>query len=199
MNTGKKISTFLVALAFCSPLHGQGNLKQTIDVVGQGMAGPVVSIDGATLIRTKNGITASLTMPTPAPGSYSYPAGNAFQPMVFAGHPEVFTGWMFVFNNPAGCSDPCNADDLGDTPARGGAFNFAGHVVGGSVLNLTGHVSTRSEPFSAAPGVPVDNPLGAEVHLAVAPHGGLQPDILPTQITFPIGTSAEWWLAIFLP
>ena len=70
MNTGNKVLTFLVALAFSGPLHAQGNHKQTIDVVGQGMAGPVVSMNGATLIRTKNGLTASLTMPTPAPGSY---------------------------------------------------------------------------------------------------------------------------------
>ncbi|TDG11270.1 hypothetical protein E2F43_18925 [Seongchinamella unica] len=196
MNTGNRVSTFLAALAFCSQLHAQSSLKETIDVVGQGMAGPVVSENGATLIRTKNGITASLTMPTPVSGSYNYPAGNAFQPLVFAGHPEAFTGWMFVFNNPEGCTDPCNGDDLGDTPARGGAFNFAGHAVGGSTLNLTGHVSKMSEPFA---GASIDNPFGAEVHLAVAPHGGLQPDLLPTQITFPIGTSAEWWLAIFLP
>lgn len=196
MNTVTKLTPLLAAIAVCSQLHAQGSLKKSVDVVGQGMAGPVVSAKGATLIRTKNGITASLSMPTPVSGSYTYPPGNVFQPLVFAGHPEVFTGWMFVFNDPANCSDPCNGDDLGDTPARGGAFNFAGHVVGGSTLNLTGHISKRSEPFA---GVPIDNPLGAEVHLAVAPHGGLQPDMLPTQITFPIGSGEVWWLAIFLP
>ena len=196
MNIAFSAPIFIAALFCCNQLQAEGSMKSTVDVVGQGMAGPVVSADGATLIRTENGITASLSMPTPVSGSYTYPIGNAFQPMVFAGHPEAFTGWMFVFNNPEACTDPCNGDDLGPTPARGGAFNFAGHVVGGSTLNLTGHISKRSEPFV---GVPIDNPLGAEVHLAVAPHGGLQPDLLPTQITFPIGTSAEWWLAIFLP
>jgi len=40
-------------------------------------------------------------------------------------------------------------------------------------------------------------PRTAEVHLAVAPHGGLQPNLLPDQITKPVGAPAHWWLAIF--
>jgi hypothetical protein len=117
-------------LAMSLQANAQGASHETVDVVGQSSAGPVVSEDGATIIRTKNGITASLKMPTPIPGSYTYPDGNAFQPFVFVGHPEVFTGWIFIFNNPAECSDGvCGSDDLGPTPARGGAHNFAGHSV----------------------------------------------------------------------
>ena len=184
-------------LAMSLQANAQGASHETVDVVGQSGAGPVVSEDGATIIRTKNAITASLKMPTPIPGSYTYPDGNAFQPFVFVGHPEVFTGWIFIFNNPAECSDgECGSDDLGPTPARGGAYNFAGHVVGGSTLKLTGHVSVGKEAFG---GVPLDNPSGAEVHLAVAPHGMVQPDFLPAQISRPIGNPALWWVAIFLP
>jgi hypothetical protein len=187
----------IALLALSVQAHAQGASKATVDVVGQSMAGPVVSEDGATVIRTNGGVTASLTMPTPVSGSYTYPPGNAFQATVLVGHPEVFTGWMFVFNNPAECSDGvCDLNDLGATPARGGAYNFAGHVVGGSTLNLAGHVSVGSAPFL---GVPLDNPLGADIHLAVAPHGMVQPDLLPTQITTPIGTPSHWWLAIFAP
>lgn len=182
-------------LAIGMQAHAQGASKTTEDVVGQGMGGPVVSEDGATLTRTKNGVTAHLTMPTPLPGSYSYPTGNAFQPTVLVGHPEVFTGWIFIFNDPTECSDGiCDSNDLGNTPARGGAYNFAGHPVSGSTLNLAGHISVGSPPFV---GAPLDNPLGAEIHLAVAPHGMVQPDLLPTQIKTPIGTGNEWWLAIF--
>ena len=113
------------------------------------------------------------------------------------GFPEAFTGWIFFFNYPDLCSDGvCGGDDLGLTPAMGGAYNFAGHVVGGKKLNFAGHVSVGSEAFG---GVPLSNPLGAEVHIAVAPHGMLQPDLLPTQITTPIGGPPHWWLAIFLP
>jgi hypothetical protein len=32
---------------------------------------------------------------------------------------------------------------------------------------------------------------------AVAPHGELQPQALPNQITKPIGTVDHWWLAEF--
>jgi hypothetical protein len=184
-------------LAISLQAHAQGASKQTEDVAGQGMGGPVVSEDGATLTRTKNGVVAHLTMPTPLTGSYSYPLPNAFQSTVLVGHPEVFTGWIFIFNNPAACTDGvCNGDDVGNPESRGGAYNFAGHPVNGSTLNLAGHVSVGTPaPF----GLPLDNPLGAEIHLAVAPHGMLQPDLLPTQINTPIGTPNEWWLAIFEP
>jgi hypothetical protein len=187
----------IALLAVSLQANAQGASHDTVDVVGQSSGGPVVSEDGATVIRTKNGVSASLKMPTPLPGSYTYPLTGPFQPEVFVGHPEVFTGWIFIFNNPTACSDGiCDSNDLGPTPARGGAYNFGGHVVGGSTLNLTGHVSVGDAPFG---GVPLDNPSGAEIHLAVAPHGMLQPDFLPAQITTPIGDPSLWWLAIFLP
>lgn len=172
---------------------------ETADVVGQGPAGPVVSADGARLIRNASGINISLSMPTPASGTYLYPPGNGFQPEVYPGHPEVFTGWAFIFNYPEECSDGvCGFDDLGpDKPAKGGAFNYAGHVVGGSTLRLSGRVRTSDDPFPAAPGVPLENPMGAEVHVAIAPHGAVQPDLLPAQIGTPVGASMHWWLAIF--
>lgn len=196
----KRTTLAIVSIALMTlglEAYPQGAATSMVDVVGQGSDGPVVSADGATIIRSPKGISASLRMPTPVPGSYDYPVPNQYQTMVLVGHPEVFTGWIFIFNNPAACSDPCNGDDLGPTPARGGAYNFAGHAVGlGSTLNLSGHVSVGDTPFA---GVPLDNPTAAEVHLAVAPHGMLLPELLPTQITHPIGSPAEWWLAIFLP
>lgn len=173
---------------------------ETADVVGQGPMGPVVSADGARLIRSDNGINISLSMPAPAPGSYVYPPPNGFQPDVYQGHPEVFTGWAFIFNYPDQCSDgTCGFDDLGsDKPAKGAAYNYAGHAVGGSRLRLSGRIHVGDEPFPAVPGAPLENPLGAEVHIAIAPHGALQPQLLPAQIGTPIGNSSHWWLAIFL-
>ena len=194
-----KILRFVPALLLIagSGVFAKGASVESADVIGQGPAGPIVSIDGARLVRTKNGLNASVKLPTPAPGSYAYPAPNGFQPVVLQGAPEVFTGWIFIFNNPAQCSGGvCDSNDLGNTPAMGGAYNFAGHVVGGSTLNLSGHVKVGSAPFA---GVPLSNPAGAEVHLAIAPHGTVQPDLLPTQITTPIGGPPNWWLAFFLP
>ena len=173
-----------------------GVVKQTVDAVGQGAAGALVAQQGATILRTANGITARLSVPTPAGGTYVYPPDNMFQQEVIAGAPEVFTGWILIFNDPGACEGPCDGEDLSNSAARGGAYNFAGHAVGGSMLNLAGHVSVGSETFV---GYPLDDPENAEVHLAVAPHGQLQPDLLPTQITTPIGIPTHWWLAIFMP
>ncbi len=169
------------------------------DVVGQGPGGAVVAANGANLVRTSDGINIKLRMPTPAPGTYLYPPPNGFQPSVYQGHPEVFTGWAFIFNYPDQCSDGvCGFDDLGpDKPAKGAAYNYAGHAVGGSTLRLSGRIHVGDTPFPAVPGAPLENPLGAEVHIAIAPHGALQPDLLPMQITTPIGTTDHWWLAIF--
>jgi hypothetical protein len=61
-------------------------------------------------------------------------------------------------------------------------------------LNLSGHVSMNTTPFR---GSALLEPRTAEVHLAVAPHGALQPDVLPDQITKPLGTPAHWWTAVF--
>ena len=185
-----------ISLMFASLLaYAGGTVKETVDVIGQGALGPVVSAGGAKIIRSSNGITARLKMPTPVTGSYMYPDGNAFQPEVYQGFPEVFSGWMFIFNEPEHCDGPCDGGDLSNPAARGGAYNFAGHVVGGPKLNFAGHVAVGATPFM---GFPLDNPAGAEVHLAIAPHGELQPDYMPTQIKFPIGTPAHWWLALFI-
>jgi hypothetical protein len=199
-----RICAFVLSIVAGALLPGgfalaEGAIKETADVVGQGGAGPLVSAQGAQLIRTESGINISLTMPTPQSGMYVYPDPNPFQAEVVQGHPEVFTGWAFIFNWPDQCSDgECGFDDLGpNAPARGGAFNFAGHIVGGPTLRMSGRVDLGDPPFPAAPGVPLENPRGAEVHVAIAPHGEVQPDLLPTQITTPIGTADHWWQAIF--
>lgn len=194
------MKTLMIATVALAALGISGQAAaETMDVVGQGPGGSVVAADGARLIRGPNGINISLVMPTPQPFSYVYPAPNGFQPEVFMGHPEVFTGWAFIFNYPDECSDGvCGMDDLGsDKPAKGAAYNYAGHVVGGRTLRLTGRIGLNDVPFPAVPGAPLENPFGAEVHIAIAPHGTLQPDMLPGQISTPIGTGAEWWLAIF--
>lgn len=177
--------------------QADGAVHKTADVVGQSATGPVVSEEGASLIRTANGITVAVKMPTPTPFAYNYPPPSAFQPTVLMGAPEAFTGWAFVFNYPDLCSDPCDSNDLGvNAPALGGAYNFAGHIVAGGTLRMAGHVSVGETPFGATH-APLENPLGAEIHLAIAPHGTLQPDLMPTQINTPIGSAPFWWLAFF--
>jgi len=191
----------LAAVAVAAAAGAASIDTQTADVRGQGPGGPVVADDGATLQRSDSGISAKLQMPTPEPGSYNYPPAQTSPPAPFTfpaavpGHPEAYSLWMFVFNYPALCSMPCDSNDVGvATPARGGAFNVAGHIVGGSNLSLDGRASVNSTPFG---GSMLLEPRTAEVHLAVAPHGKLAPELLPDQITKPIGNPAFWWLAIF--
>lgn len=198
---GAVVASALLSSALVVLPAGAGVSSEPADVVGQGPAGPVVAADGATLQRSDTGISVKLAMPTPEPGTYMYPPANAFQPVApFVGHPEAFSLWVFVFNYPQLCSAPCDSNDLGiDKPAMGGAFNGAGHIVGGPNLSLSGHVSKATAPLQGTPFVSsmLLEPRTAEVHLAVAPHGALQPEALPNQISKPIGSPAFWWLAIF--
>ena len=85
-------------------------------------------------------------------------------------------------------------DEAGDEFA--GAFLGGGHFAGGDSLTLSGHVSTTTRPFV---GQRLENPRGAEVHLAVAPHGEVDAEIMPNQIKTPGGEPAHWWFALFAP
>ena len=108
---------------------------------------------------------------------------------------EVFTGWAFVFNDPDNCTDPCDGDDL---PLQGAVFNIGGLAnSGGGSLTIAGHVdlgTTPASPFGA-----LTNPLGAEIHVAIAPHGALDPATLPTEFRVPAGSPfcGCWWVAVF--
>ena len=179
---------------------------ESADVVGQGLAGPVVATGGAAVLRTANGVAASLTMPTPEPGSYTYPTGPTGSGV--AGHPEAFSFWVFIFYNPEACAGPiCLPGDLMTNPAViAGAYNAGGHLEGGANLTLQGFVNKSSFTFGGANAETLGQALSmgfdladAEIHLAVAPHGALDPALLPGSISTPVGTPASWWLAIVPP
>lgn len=187
----------VVFLLMAMQANGQGAIKQTADVYGQGIDGPVVSEEGASLIRTKNGITVAVSMPTPVPTMYSYPGPNPFQPEVFMGSPEVFTGWLFFFNSPGSCAEPNACVPPGDfADGQGGVYNFAGHIAaGGGSLNMVGHISVGDATFGGP--FTLQNTWGAEIHVAIAPHGTVQPALMPGQINTPIGSPPFWWLSLF--
>jgi hypothetical protein len=208
----RALTTTLLLTAAASTAFADGVVKQTSNVVGQALqpgtctmaARATVSVDGASLIRTSGGITGSVTMPTPAPGSYCYPPANGFQTVApTPGTPEVFTGWFFFFNHPEKCAKPHACvppppgapapNDFAD--ASGGVYNFSGHAVsGGGTLNLIGHIEVGEPSFG---GNVLMNPMGAEVHLAIAPHGVLVPALLPDQINTPVGSPPFWWVGLF--
>lgn len=195
-----------VTAADAATNNSVGVQTETADVFGQGPDGDIVAEDGATLRRTPNGISVKLQMPTPEPGTYTYPSGPEGGAWTDEeGPPEAFTLWAFVFNNPEECEHAdgeapegieCGSGDLGER-AGGGAFFVAGHLFGGPNLTLSGHISKNTEVFQDM-GVQLEKPKEAEVHLAVAPHGALDSDLLPEQIQTATGPGPDiWWLALF--
>jgi len=176
------------------------------NVFGQGLAGPVVAPGGAAVLRTPDGVVASLTMSTPVPGSYTYPTGPTGSGI--AGHPEAFSFWVFIFFNPEECAAAlCGPGDLiNDPDVIAGAYNAGGHLEGGPNLHLQGSVNNSRFSFGGPNAETLGQALSmgydladAEIHLAVAPHGALDPSLLPGSISTPVGTPASWWLAIFPP
>lgn len=180
-----------LSVAGVTSAQANGATRETVDVVGQGTGGPVVAEDGATLRRTDNALQAKIKMPTPEPGEYDYPDPDENPTAAPPGHPEGFTLWMFVFDEEQGGYDPDDPDE-GPFPWSS-VFFVAGHMVGGPNLTLSGNAATAHESM----GFDLENPRDVDVHLAVAPHGGLDPDIMPEQIQTPAGGPDMWWFAIF--
>lgn len=181
-------------LAFGSTSLAAAGPAETTDVYAQDGAS-VVAADRARLVRQPDGLHVSLGMPAPVSGTYVYPAGAE------PGSPEVFTLWMFVFNHPENCTDPCGADDTSNPDVEFGVYNPAGHVNAGGWLNLSGRVGV-GDAAQAPPGVdpyPLTNPAGAQIHLAVTSHGELDPATLPNEFRIPTGSPmcGCWWTATF--
>jgi hypothetical protein len=184
-------------------IAGAASPWEQADVFGQGMGGPTVAPDGARILRTADGLSVSLSMPTPMPGSYAYPVGPTASGV--PGHPEAFSLWAFVFFNPEACDGDCDAPDVMTNPdVVAGAFNAGGHLVGGPNLTLTGHVNPGTPTFGGAMAETVGEALSqgfsiadAEIHVAVAPHGALDPELLPAQFKTPVGDPSFWWIALY--
>lgn len=190
-------ATLLFATAASASALAAGQAESAA-VYGQGPAGPLVAADGAKLVRFANKLLVSVRIPTPVPGTYNYPRGNFWNNDAYPGKPEAFSMWVFVFNDPASCTGGgpgiCTPADARNGTPGAGAFNTAGHLVAGPVLQLSGAITFESTPFG---GAALTDPLTAEVHFAIAPHGALQPETLPNQITTPIGDPSYWWVAFF--
>lgn len=167
----------------------------------QGSGEEVLVADGARLERRADGLTVTVAIPTPEPGSYEYPSSDmiaewaAPHPTVSPGSsedPEVFTLWVVVFNHPKQCTDgACDADDMG------GFYQADGRIASGSELAMSGVVRLGETPLN---GQTLENPLGAEVHLAIAPHGkSLEGGDLWRQLNGPVGNPSLFWGTKFIP
>jgi hypothetical protein len=172
------------------------------------------------LTRSEDGIGIEMKLITPEAGSYTYPETI---PGERQAQPEAFTGWVFVFNNPELCKTnpgtefPCGGEDFNDE-VKAGAYNFSGtlnqlHQVSGGELQLNpfsdGYVVLNGEigvgqeqrpPVAQQVSThPLENPMGAAVHVAIAPHGQLDATTLPDELYIPVGNPACecWWVATF--
>ena len=179
---------------------------QMVDVSGQGAPGSVYATEAARLQRHADGLFVEVDLPTHEPGAYEYPTGDMIPPWVET-HPavgqgardalEIFTLWLFAFNEPGHCTEgQCDSDDIGvDAAARGGVYQIDGRIAADDTIQLTGNVRLGQAQLD---GAPLDDPLGAEVHIAVAPHGRAlsDPDRV-VQLNTPVGNPTLWWGARF--
>jgi len=176
--------------------------------------------ENAHLTRSEDGIGIEMKLITPESGSYTYPETV---PGERQAQPEVFTGWVFIFNNPELCQSnpgtefPCGGQDFNDE-VKAGAYNFSGtinqlHQISGGELQLNpftdGYVVLNGEvelgqqqrpPVAQQVSThPLENPMGAEVHVAIAPHGLVDATTLPDELYSPVGnpTCECWWVATF--
>jgi len=203
------------AVAQPQPEQADGVENGPIEVLG---GEPTLRAEEATVTRYDDRLVFDVRMDTPWPGSYVYPEEV---PDERKAAPEVFTAWVFVFNNPEHCVDAdeggsCGGDDFSEE-VRGGVYGLAGHVSsvdheGGSFILdrgtdgqivLRGEIRVGDEPRPDLPPdtttYPLGNPLGAEVHLAIAPHGQIDPATIATELYAPLGnpTCGCWWVSFF--
>lgn len=202
--SGARFGLVLWLIGIAALLASCQDAAQTADVGGQGGEGESLASNAAHLERTADGVFIEADVPTPEPGSYEYPTadmalGGGTHPPIEAadtGGEEVFTLWGFVFNYPENCTDGrCDADDVGDTPARGGVFQLDAAISAGGTMPMKGGIRLGQV---AGNGIALENPLGAEIHAALAPHGkALEGQDLFDQMNVAVGNPSLWWAATF--
>jgi hypothetical protein len=196
-----------------------GTPASAVENFASGEDGPELLVaDNARLVRADDRVTISLKLITPEAGSYTYPETIGKERQA---QPEAFTGWAFIFNNPQFCETPfeCGPADVGDPDVKFGVYNFAGttnqlsqssegeiqlNAASDGYVVLTGDVLVGQQERPVPDeqnSFPLENPMGAEVHAAIAPHGQLDPTTLPDELYNPTGNPACgcWWVAVFAP
>jgi hypothetical protein len=120
---------------------------------------PVTVLGTSMLVRTENGISASLRSTGMTPG-------------------QAVTMWFVIFNYPEFCAtSPCGPADIPNPDVKFDGLYAAGHVIGGTGLaNFGGHLPVGDPSGSlfveqGMPAVGLLNPLGAEVLLMLHVHG----------------------------
>jgi hypothetical protein len=214
----------ITALVAVAPVQAQGTPEPAVFLDNQptdpGVTGvELLMSENALLTRLPDRIVIDVRMKTPEPGSYRY---DPTIPEELRTAPEVFTGWLFVFNHPEHCTTfpvppRCGPDDFVEA-TRPGVYNFAGHVssithhggafvldeASGGYIILQGEILVGQEPLQYMPPrvdvhIPLEQPLTAEIHVAIVSHGQIVTTKLPGDLYDPYGmpTCGCWWLAMW--
>jgi hypothetical protein len=142
--------------------------QRTVSPVTLFMSTTVVPDAWSALVRTDNGVAATLHTSGLAPGSAA-------------------TLWWVFFNNPAACVGECDLPDLFN-PATQASVQFAsGHVIGGrGTANYGAYIREGDTSGCAAPSLPCNGLIdsrAALVHLVVRSHGQALPGAINEQIS----------------
>lgn len=182
---------------------------------------PLLLPENARVTRYDDRVEFEIRMPTPVPGTYVYP--DTVAPERHAA-PEFFTVWAVVFNHPEHCASAqeeprCGGDDFNDdvrssgynigaympsVAHQGGAFVYDAETGGQMIMRGTiavGQPAMAAFPPGDEPRYPLENPHGAEFHIAIAPHGQVDPATFAFEMYEPAGnpTCGCLWVAFFSP
>jgi hypothetical protein len=166
------ISTLLVGAFSFQGVHpaladSQKTSIQPLVVYG---VGSVVPGTGSILVRTKEGVGATLH-------TFGLVPGNAY------------TLWVGVFNNPTECATtPCSAADLPNPDVQAVVFWGSGQIAGedGTVdLGAFRAVGDTSGSAGLGTATALEKPFKAQIHLAVRSHGpaSADPAVLQQQLS----------------
>lgn len=196
----------VVAVATVAWPTDDGAGWERTDLTEQGTTDALYAADSARLQRRADGVAVEVDVPAPEPGTYEYPTHDMIPPWVeshppisqgASDAPEAFTLWLFAFNDPSQCTDTqCDNDDVGpDTAARGAVYQVDGRIAEDGRLRFAGNVRIGQVQLD---GARLDDPAGAEIHLAVVPHGrALAGSDAVVQLNTPVGNPSLWWGARF--
>lgn len=208
-----RVALLALILSLALPASVFGSSREHRDVFRPALSGGGVYASAAASIdRGATSVKAKVMMPTPSgyvvPDPVMWPTSSGV-----SGSPAAFSLWVFVYFTPEACAGAiCAPGDLRNADVIGAGYNAAGHIVGGAQLTLSGSVVANSRAFGPPPtpgcacvyetlgeAVAAGHSLAdAQIHLAVAPHGVLDPSLMPAQIATPAGGPPHWWMAFFL-
>lgn len=147
----------------------QAQIRTSIEPLLIIPGGAVAPGTGSILVRTKEGIGATLH-------TFGLVPGNAY------------TLWVGIFNDPKKCAtSPCSPADFANRDAHGVLLFGTGQIAGddGTVdfgmFRAVGDPSGKSEGTAEA----LERPFKAEIHLAIRSHGpaSADPAVLHEQLT----------------